>query len=178
MKNANSHEVAARPRTARQKILERARPVPHGAAISLLGVKRILVPLDFSETANKSLSYAIALASDMKAKIILLHVVEPVYMSADPGLTYMPQQNAIERKSGLLRLRKVAAAIPRGLFDKAVVRVGAPYGEITAAAERLQAGLIVITTHGRTGLRHALLGSTAERVVRHATCPVLTIRRS
>jgi nucleotide-binding universal stress UspA family protein len=177
MKNANNHEMAGRMKRARGS-RQRTKPVSHGSALAHLGVKRILVPLDFSEAAGKSLAYATALAADMKAKIILLHVIEPVYVSADPGLTYMPQQTAIEKKSSLIRLRKIAATVPKHLFDKVVVRSGAPYDEIATAAERLQAGLIVLTTHGRTGLRHALLGSTAERVVRHAKCPVLTVRRS
>ena len=59
---------------------------------------------------------------------------------------------------------------------EALVRAGQPYYEITTAAKELDVDLIVITTHGRTGLKHALLGSTAERVVRHAPCPVLTVR--
>jgi universal stress protein A len=144
-----------------------------------LKVNRILVPLDFSEVSSKALAYAVALAAEMNAKITLLHVIEPVYVSADPGLTYIPQQTPAEENADAIRMRKIAAKfIPKSLFDKAVVRLGAPYHEITAAAKRLKAGLIVITTHGRTGLSHALMGSTAERVVRHAPCPVLTVRRT
>jgi len=67
--------------------------------------------------------------------------------------------------------------LPPGLAEKLVVRVGVPYHEIVEAAGELQADLIVITTHGHTGLKHVLLGSTAEWVVRHAPCPVLTVRR-
>ncbi len=153
--------------------------IERGTGVAGLKVDRILVPLDFSETAHKALAYAVALAADMKAKIILMHVIEPVYVSADPGLTCLPQQTAPEEKADGKQMREIAAKyIPEGLFDKAVVRVGAPYHEITTAAKRLKAGLIVIGTHGRTGLSHVLMGSTAERVVRHASCPVLTVRRT
>jgi len=144
-----------------------------------LKVKRILVPLDFSEKSSQALAYAVALAVGMKAKIIVMHAIEPVYVGADPGLTYIPQQIAAEENATRKRMHKIAAEfIPKGLFDKAVVRTGVPYHEITLAAKRLRAGLIVLTTHGRTGLSHVLMGSTAERVVRYAQCPVLTVRRT
>jgi universal stress protein A len=144
-----------------------------------LKVNRILVPLDFSEESSRALAYGVALAADMEAKIILMHVIEPVYFGADSGLTYVPQQTAAVEKAEGKRMCKVAAeSIPKGLFDKAVVRPGTPYHEITMEAKRLKAGLIVLTTHGRTGLSHILMGSTAERVVRHAPCPVLTVRRT
>jgi nucleotide-binding universal stress UspA family protein len=149
------------------------------AGIAKLKVERILVPLDFSEKSNQALAYAVALAADMKAKIILMHVIEPVYVSADPGLTCIPQLTTTEQKSDGKRMREIAAEfVPKGLFDKTVVRVGTPYHEITTAAKCLRADLIVIATHGRTGLDHVLMGSTAERVVRHASCPVLTVRRT
>jgi universal stress protein A len=153
--------------------------IERGTGVAGLKVDRILVPLAFSETAHEALDYAVALATDMKAKIILMHVIEPVYVSADPGLTYLPQQTAAEKRAEGKQMRQIAADfIPKALFDKAVVCVGPPYHEITMAAKRLKAGLIVITTHGRTGLSHVLMGSTAERVVRHAPCPVLTVRRT
>jgi nucleotide-binding universal stress UspA family protein len=180
MKNSTGHEVAGRvgPRRNVQR-LSRSKSNPRSSGTATLHIDRILVPLDFSEAANTALAYAVALATDMRAKIILMHVIEPVYVSADPGLTCMPLQTQVERKAGIRRLRELAFKfIPRSVFDKIVVAVGAPYNEIATAAKRLKAGLIVITTHGRTGLSHALLGSTAERVVRHAPCPVLTLRRT
>lgn len=144
-----------------------------------LKIKRILVPLDFSDAARQALSYAIALAQDMKAKITLLHVVEPIYVNSEPGMNYLPEQAEAEQTWSRKRIGQIAAKhVPKGMFDKAVVRSGTPYFEICEAAKKLKAGLIVVTTHGRTGLSHALMGSTAERVVRHASCPVLTVRRA
>ena len=143
-----------------------------------LKLNPILVPVDFSEESRQALDYAVALAADTESKIILLHVVQPVYV-ADPTLTYLPQQMAWQEEVDGKRLQRIAAkSIPKQLFDRAIIRLGVPHHEITRAAKRMKAGLIVIATHGRTGLRHVLMGSTTERVVRHAPCPVLTVRRT
>jgi universal stress protein A len=157
----------------------KAKRLRRKTGVAALKIHRILVPLDFSETASKALAYAVALAVDMRAKIILMHVREPVYVSTEPGLTFIPQQTALETNADGIRMHKIAAEfIPKGLLDKAIVRMGTPYHEIVTAAKRLTAGLIVLTTHGRTGLSHVLMGSTAERVVRHAHCPVFTVRQT
>jgi len=141
-------------------------------------INRILVPVDFSTESSHALDYAVDLAGNMRAKIILLHVIEPVYAGGD-GLALVSQPFAPESSADKKRLGLIAAKfIPKGVFDKAIVRMGVPYHEITTAAKILRAGLIVLTTHGRTGLSHILMGSTAERVVRHAHCPVLTVRRT
>lgn len=142
-------------------------------------INRILVPVDFSGSAGEALGYAVSLAKTMQARIVLLHVVEPAYAGAEPGLGYMPQQVDAQQAAARKLMRDVADEfIPAGFLEKMVLRTGCPYYEITAAAKALNAGLIVITTHGRTGLSHVLMGSTAERVVRHAHCPVLTVRRA
>ena len=144
-----------------------------------LEMNRILVPVDFSGAEGEALAYAVPLANDTGAKIVLLHVIEPVYAGADPGLGYMPQRTkAQEKEAGKLMREMADEFIPKGLFEKAVLRTGCPHHEITTAARVLDAGLIVITTHGRTGLGRVLMGSTAECVVRHASCPVLTVRRA
>ena len=167
--------------------LQRPRPsrprrslTPSRPRLAGLNVSRILVPVDFSDTSNKALPYAVALAEDMGAKITLLHVIEPVFVGTEPGLTYVPQEDVMaEAKPDREQLQKLAGRfIPKNLFDKALIREGTPYHEIINAAKSIKAGLIVITPHGRTGLSHILMGSTAEHVVRHASCPVLTVRRS
>jgi universal stress protein A len=144
-----------------------------------LRINRILVPVDFSGSAGEALGYAVAMAKNMQARIVLLHVIEPAYAGAEPGMGYMPQQVEAQELAARKLMRDIAAEfIPRELFEKMMLRTGCPYHEITLAAQSLNAGLIVITTHGRTGLSHVLMGSTAERVVRHAHCPVLTVRRA
>jgi nucleotide-binding universal stress UspA family protein len=168
-----------RHRASRPVRRRKVQVAPAAGTLAGLKIKRILVPLDFSDESHKALNYAVALAADMRAKIILLHVIEPVYMSADPGLSCLPQQMEIERRAGASQMGDIALRyIPKGQFEKALVRAGDPSHEIVEAARRLKVGMIVITTHGRTGLSHVLMASTAETVVRHAPCPVLTVRRT
>ena len=141
--------------------------------------RRILVPLDLSTSEENALNYAVEMARKLNGKIVLLHVIEPGYSDPEPALAYLPASTEIQERAGRKRLREVAQKlIPKPLFDKVILRLGSPYYEITAAAKELNTDLIVISTHGRTGLRHVLMGSTAERVVRHAHCPVLTVRMS
>jgi nucleotide-binding universal stress UspA family protein len=141
-------------------------------------LKNILVPIDFSEFSQKALAHAVPLAEKFGAKITLVHVVEPsIYpetLLVSPEREEMNIQFTVDGRNLLetLRREKIDPAIP----SDAIVLVGRPYAQIIEAAQSKNADLIVIATHGYTGLKHVLLGSTAERVVRHATCPVLTVR--
>ena len=144
---------------------------------SLLKLKSILVPLDFSETAQKALVYACKFAEQFGAKIILLAVVEP-FVSPDFAafpLVMEPEKVTRATQARLDTLIK-KAGLPRRLIERTLVRHGSPFYEITEAARTLKVDLIVLTTHGHSGLKRVLLGSTAERVVRHAPCPVLVVR--
>lgn len=144
-----------------------------------LQIRQILVPLDFSPHGQKSLRYAAAFARQFQARLILLHVTEPVDYPADFGYAPVPQ-HAIEenfQKDARERLETIAQeAAAAGLPTEVVLRIGRPYHEITSVAREYHVDLIIVTTHGYTGLTHVLLGSTAERVVRHAPCPVLVVR--
>ncbi len=166
--------------TRSSKVSKRTRPaksVVIDLVPALIKVKTILVPIDFSATANKALVYAIKMADQFGSKIILLHVVEPI---ASPDVAYHPlmletdksKRVAKGRLDGLCRTAK----IPAQMLDRTLVRYGSPFSEITSAARTLKVDLIILTTHGYTGLKHVFMGSTAERVVRHAPCPVLTVR--
>ena len=144
-----------------------------------LRLRSILVPTDFSKPAAKALGYATALAAQSGARLTLLNVVEPI--GATPDFTYSPlvlenEKVTAAAKEQLRRLIQQQGIDPR-LMAKALVRHGVPFNEITTAAAKLKVDLIVIATHGYTGLKHVLLGSTAERVVRHAPCPVLVVRQ-
>lgn len=144
---------------------------------ALLKIKSILVPIDFSETSKKALVYAVRMAEQFGARIVLLNVVEPI---VTPDLAYHPlilepqaaKKAAWERLDTVCRRTRLS---PR-LLDKIIVRHGSPFTEITEAARALKTDLIILTTHGYTGLKHVFMGSTAERVVRHAPCPVLVVR--
>jgi nucleotide-binding universal stress UspA family protein len=105
---------------------------------------RILVPVDFSGAAVDALGYAVPLARKMRARIVLLNVIEPVYAGAEPGMGYMPQQIETQTIAAKKLMRDIAdELIPKALFEKAVLRAGSPYHEIATAARVLNAGLIV-----------------------------------
>ncbi len=144
---------------------------------ALLNLKSILVPIDFSEASKKALHYAARMAEQFGSKITLLNVVEPI---ATPDFGYHPLMLETDKikKAAKENLDKLSRQfrLPARLLEGIVVRYGTPFVEIAEAARTLKVDLIIITTHGYTGLKHVLMGSTAERVVRHAPCPVLTVR--
>ncbi len=143
-------------------------------------MKRILVPVDFSPPSLQALDYAIEFGRPFKAEFIILNVFDPIYPMA--GNMYAPvysldlvsqdlQRSAREHLARLgTQLQK------RHLTVRTLLGVGAPYSVIVDTAKKLKADLIIMSTHGRTGLSHMFIGSVAERVVRSATCPVLTVR--
>lgn len=150
-----------------------------GAVTGRFRLKTILVPVDFSSFSDKSLDYAVAFAQQFQAGIVLLHVVEPM-VYPENYMTIPTVSDDIN--SSLVKAAEEKLAVQRQRINpdqvdvKAMTRLGRPYVEITGAAKELRVDLIILATHGHTGLRHVLLGSTAERVVRHAPCPVLTVR--
>lgn len=139
-------------------------------------IKSILVPIDFSPPSLKAMDYALTLAASTKAQITLLHVQEMVAMPEFAGypLLLPTDATARSRRDELMRLAKQHGYTPSVLKEVKICN-GTPYHEITTAARTLKIDLIVLATHGYTGLKHVLLGSTAERVVRHASCPVLVV---
>lgn len=144
---------------------------------ALVKIKSILVPVDFSDTSKKAVQYAVRMAEQFGSKIILLHVIEPV---ATPDFSYHPMMLEPEKAKAAARsaIDRIVDKfrIPASMLDRSLVRYGSAFAEITDAARTLKVDLIILTTHGYTGLKHVLMGSTAERVVRHAPCPVLTVR--
>lgn len=152
---------------------------PHPSTPPVLPrIRSILVPLDFSDTSHRSLKHAWALAESHEAKLVLIHSVEPV-MAPDlmGGVTWALEDDAlIENARRRMHQTVKELGIPPARLGKILVPYGRAFQEITEAARKLKIDLIVIATHGHTGWKHALLGSTAERVVRHADCPVLVLR--
>ena len=129
------------------------------------------MPIDFSSASSQALKYAAALATKFGSKITLLNVVRPVLMPdfANFPLVMENDKVAAQIKRELERV-SVSQGVDSALIEKVVVRNGVPFHEITDAAKSLKADLIIISTHGYTGLKHVLLGSTAERVVRRVRC--------
>ncbi len=154
-----------------------ARPRPRGAKPQSKpnGLKHALVPIDFSDHSLRALDVAHTLAAETTGTITLLHVVELLPGWEDAPLAIRPDRLAKEAEAKLERLAAERGLDPK-LVARTAVRIGIPWAEITRAADDLDRDLIVIATHGYTGWKHVLLGSTAERVVRHAKCPVLVVR--
>jgi nucleotide-binding universal stress UspA family protein len=144
-------------------------PVP--APVPAFQLKKILVPVDFSECSTKALQYAIPLAKQFDAELTLLHVVQPY-----PAVPEMYPVSAESGRDADKELEVLQRTTCDAVASQTCLRVGTPHLEIVRAAKELGADLIVISTHGHTGLAHVFLGSTAERVVRHAGCPVLVVR--
>jgi nucleotide-binding universal stress UspA family protein len=141
--------------------------------------QRFLVPIDFSEDANQALEYAINLAGKLDACVTLLHVIQSIPLGGvDMGVTlpytYLQDLETEITQSMNACLARVTAA---GLEGDIVVVHGVPFHEIIETAKTQKVDLIVMGTHGRTGLQHVLLGSVAEKVVRLAPCPVLVARQ-
>ncbi len=141
-------------------------------------LRKILVPIDFSGVSKAALPWATLLAARCGAEVVLLHAVErpPVDDLWAPGLN--ADSFAPLMKQAGADLERIAGGLSKSTGSKisAAVREGSPYEAICEAAKTLDADLIVLTTHGYTGLKKVWLGSTAERVVRHSPCPVLTVR--
>jgi nucleotide-binding universal stress UspA family protein len=137
--------------------------------------QHILVPLDLSPASDQALEYAIRLAATLRAHLTLLHVLE-VSKLADMRLTpYRAQQDAETHQALAARLEQVHQTGVEG----DMLRVhGVPYEEIINTAKARRTDLIIMATHGRTGLRHMLMGSVAETVVRLAPCAVLVTRHT
>lgn len=139
----------------------------------------ILFATDFSESSEYAFDYAQTLVQQSGARLVILHVInEPVDLRGFyvPHISFEKLEEEIRASAEQMLASfcaKRAAALPA---VEAAVVAGIPYDEIIRKAHELDASLIVLGTHGRTGLDHVLFGSTAEKVVRKARCPVLTVR--
>lgn len=158
----------------------RSAPSPKAAqGDRALKIETLLVPTDFSEESQKAITYARALLNHFPATVHLVYVHDVDFAYAVPALmTSAPliSSGEVERRLGkdLAKLAK-QFELPGSTAERHV-RTGRAYRQICEVASKVGAELIVIATHGRTGLRRLMLGSTAERVVRHAPCPVLVVR--
>jgi nucleotide-binding universal stress UspA family protein len=142
-------------------------------------IKKILVPIDFSNFSKNALKYAINFAKKFDSKIYLVYVIEPVIYPSDFSMgqvTFPVSDNEMNdrAKEELDNLAKFGKN--SDIEIETIIKTGKPFVEINETAGELDADLIIIATHGNTGIEHLLFGSTAEKVVRKAPCPVLTLR--
>jgi nucleotide-binding universal stress UspA family protein len=138
-----------------------------------LPIKKILVPVDYSEQSRAALDVACSMARDQQATVIIAHVVEPIQPLA-PAAAYadVPVPNMDTQRE---QLEQVIPSDPAVGFEHQL-REGNPSAGIVDLAEKENVDLIVMGTHGRRGLKRVLMGSVAEEVVRRAPCPVLTLK--
>lgn len=144
----------------------------------MLKIQKVLVPTDFSPVSAHVIQYAGELAHKFGASLLVVHVVPP---SAYPminvaGMGHFPNLREEIRKRCEHEMAELLAKTPPEAQTTSRIVEGVPFTEILRCAHDEQVDMIVMATHGHTGLKHMVLGSTAERVVRMATCPVLTVR--
>ncbi len=157
-----------------------SKPAKHSPQ-KFIGIKRILIPIDFSEHSKNALRYAVPFAKQFDAELLLVYVVEPTVYPADFGFGQVgvPDLEPELRKRGKEELNRlleehVAGKVP----GRTIIKSGKPFIEINNTAKEENIDLIIIATHGHTGVEHILFGSTAEKVVRKAPCAVLVVRQA
>lgn len=147
-----------------------------------MSIQTILAPTDFSWGSNVATRAAVQLAERLQAKVRLLHVLEcpPVFAYAPIGdgaaMEWSKNEETLARGKEQLETERAGLSPKVDIECQAVLGLGNTGGDIVKVAESTQADMIVMATHGRTGFAHALIGSIAERVVRTAPCPVLTLK--
>lgn len=147
---------------------------------SQVRIARILVPTDFSPGADAALEWATHLAKPLDAQMVILHALDltlagaaglPTEFAAMPAVGDLMERL---RREAAEEISRLAARVPKA---QTMVREGSPRALILETAKETKADLIVMGTHGRTGLAHIFFGSVAEHVVRHSRVPVLTVRQ-
>jgi universal stress protein A len=141
-------------------------------------IKTILCPIDFSEISANALEYAVFLASHHHAELLILHVVEQLHEFEHYQVLVLTPQELAEKmeEQAYEELNRLTEQIKKAIKVETVVRQGKPFVEIIKEAREKDMDLIVMASHGRTGVSHMLMGSVAEKVVRKAHCPVLIVR--
>lgn len=141
-----------------------------------MNVKRILVPIDYSEGSEAAVRYAASLATEYDAELHVVHVYEPPapYVNAGFAAASLPETEEMNEAQERAQLDKVQPPTSVAVYRELLV--GTPIDELVEYVEQNGVDLVVMGTHGRTGLERLLMGSVAEGLVRRAPCAVLTIK--
>ncbi len=145
----------------------------------MINIKNILCPVDHSDCSKEALKYAVSFAMKDNSKLYLLHVI--YILAFDESINAMTPQIPDDKTLKQLKT-KLLDCIPEEIRDdmdlEALVVQGIPFVEIISTAKKNDIDMIVLGSHGRTGITHMMMGSVSEKVVRKAPCPVLIVRRS
>ncbi len=144
----------------------------------MIHIQKILCPIDFSAPSRNALRYANEFAKAMNAKITIMHVIQPQPIAADVNVPYVPLEIEIEKNAKEDLERIVKEEVQEGVVVEQVMAFGLPSDCVIAQAQKENVDLIILGTHGRTGISRLLMGSTAENVIRHAARPVLVVKAS
>ena len=142
-------------------------------------IKKILIPTDFSSYSQFALQYAVTLAENFSAKLYVMHVCEHLIAGVESEASHFSVGEFLAEveRNEKERLRQITEELrSKGIDAESVFRVGRPYSAIVSTAKELEVDLITLATHGRSGPSHLVFGSTAEKIVRLALCPVLTVK--
>ncbi len=145
----------------------------------MVAFKEIVVPTDFSEHSLRAVDYSVEIADKFASHLTLVYVIEPFLHAADLTWTTVDVEelNKAHRSSAEQQLQQILEErIPKEMSCSTAILFGKPFVEILKYARKENADLIVMATHGRSAISHILMGSTAEKVVRKAPCPVLTVK--
>lgn len=140
---------------------------------------KILVPIDFSDYSKMALDYAVEFAKKFNSQLFLIYVIEPIVYPSDFGLGQVPMSSIdmeIQSRAEDEMQKLINEKVPKETKVSWIIRVGKPFIEIINEAKEKDCDLIIIATHGHTGIEHILFGSTAEKVVRKSPIPVLVVR--
>jgi nucleotide-binding universal stress UspA family protein len=140
-------------------------------------VTRILVPVVFSEGCTSTVRFATTLARTMRAQLTLLHVIAPLPLNCSRYIAEIQQYDAEVKLDAKQKLKSLAATLPKDITSEVMLRQNIPHLGIIKAAREHRCDLITLPTRDLTSLKDFVLGSTAEKVIRHAPCPVLTFNR-
>ena len=149
----------------------------------MIAIKTILLPIDGSECSGKALAYALAFAQQFRARVVALHVVDQWWVDQTrhsfgevrPNVLQEAQARHEEEARGIVAAVADAGS-KLGVAVETRIVTGTPAEQIVRLAKELPVDLLIMGTHGRTGISHVFLGSVAEKIVRRAPCPVLTVR--
>jgi len=143
----------------------------------MIEMKKILVAIDFSKESTLAAKFAVSLAQEFKTKLYVLHVLTPFPSSLAIDLPDVEKFRRQYMEKADEDLRQVIPKKIKEMMEvEEILEIGEPHNAIVEKAKELDVDIIVIATQGRTGLAHIMVGSVAERVVRHAPCPVFAIR--